>query len=118
MPKVKENPFPSVKQQIEAFIAEEIKSDETFAEDVKKSNKSVDECMKYIFTQAKKYARTEGGCRVCASITSESDKIIFGWIKHYYHEDKVDIEPGIEKQVKATAGKGDAPEMVTLSLFD
>ena len=58
--------------------------DAAFAERYKDEKKSLDKCIQYITSQAKKQAK--GGC---AAI---EDAVVYGWAVHYYQEDDLEID--------------------------
>lgn len=73
---------------IKAYLDNRASSDAMFAESYAKSNKSIEECCNFIFTQVQK-----SGC--CGFADDE----IYGMAVHYYDEDNLgDIKP-IQGQV-------------------
>lgn len=75
------------KNTIEAHLQGLAKVDSLFAETLKKTNKSLDECITYIFNKVK-----ESGCNGFA------DSEIYGMAVHYYDED--DIKAGASVKCK------------------
>ena len=70
------------KEIIKRHLDKMAQQDFAFAERSKDEKKSLDKCIQYITSQAKKQAK--GGC---AAI---EDAVVYGWAVHYYQED----EPG------------------------
>ena len=58
--------------------------DEAFAERYKLESKSLDKCIDYITSEAKKQA-----IKGCAAI---EDAVVYGWAVHYYQEDDLEID--------------------------
>ena len=58
--------------------------DEAFAERYKLESKSLDRCIDYITSEAKKQA-----IKGCAAI---EDAVVYGWAVHYYQEDDLEID--------------------------
>lgn len=75
--------------------------DAAFAERLKTEGKSLDKCVNYIVSQARKQAKG-GGAYV-------EDAVVFGWAAHYYQEDDKDLELPKEK-VSAKVGHMDGIE--------
>lgn len=61
------------------FLRERIKTDELIAEGCKKENKSLDKCIDYIISQAKKQAEN--------NVAFVPDEEVYGWVVHYLTED-------------------------------
>jgi hypothetical protein len=72
------------KQTIKAYLDKMAQQDFAFAERYKSEKKSLDQCCKYIMSEAKKQAKNG-----CAAV---EDSIVYGWAVHYYQEDDVVIE--------------------------
>lgn len=70
---------------IKSYLDKRAKEDPLFAETYNKKNKSIEECCKYIYSQARKAAK--GGDVV--GIDSET---VYGWAVHYYDEDNIKVE--------------------------
>ena len=88
------------KEVIKAYLDKRAQEDELFAKAYAKEGKSLDECCKYIMSEARKYAE---GNAVCVP-----DAEVYGWAVHYYDEEgiKVDDAPECEVQpVVAQAAK-------------
>lgn len=66
------------KQTISSYLTKRANEDELFAESYKKENKSIDECINYIFGEVQK-----SGCNGFA------DEEIYGMAVHYYDEDDI-----------------------------
>lgn len=71
---------------IKNYLDKRAESDRLFAESYKKENKSIQECCKYIYSQAKKLL-AKGGNAV-----GVDDDTVFGWAVHYYDEDDIKVE--------------------------
>ena len=80
---------------IQAYLDNRAKTDSLFAETYKKANKSIKECCKYIYSQAKKLAK--GGNAV-----GIDDATVYGWAVHYYDEDDIKVE-GVQERVEVAA---------------
>jgi hypothetical protein len=80
------------------FLRERIKTDELIAEGCKKENKTLDKCVEYIISQAKKQAEN--------NVAFIPDEEVYGWVVHYLTEDmESDNAPKYEP-----AGKESEPE--------
>lgn len=62
---------------IQAYLENRAKTDSLFAETYKKANKSIEECIKYIYSKARKLAK--GGNAV-----GVDEATVYGWAVHYY----------------------------------
>lgn len=71
---------------IKNYLDNRAESDRLFAESYKKENKSIQECCKYIYSQAKKLL-AKGGNAV-----GVDDDTVYGWAVHYYDEDDIKVE--------------------------
>ena len=71
------------KTKIKNYLDERAKNDELFAKAYTKSNKSIDECYRYILGEARKKG-TEVGM---------SHEEVYGLAVHYYDEDNIKINP-------------------------
>lgn len=80
------------KQIIRNYLDNRAKTDELFAVAYAKPNKNIDECLNYIFGEAKKQGNVVG----------LPDDVVFGWAVHYYDEDDIKINP-LPNNVKAAA---------------
>ena len=72
------------KDIIKAYLDKMALQDFSFAERYKDEKKSLDKCIQYITSQAKKQAKSG-----CAAI---EDAVVFGWAVHYYQEDNIEVE--------------------------
>ena len=72
------------KQTIKAHLDKMAQQDFSFAERYKDEKKSLDKCIQYIKSQAKKQAKSG-----CAAI---EDAVVYGWAVHYYQEDNIEVE--------------------------
>ena len=117
--------------KVQEYLENRAKTEAEFAAIYAKPNKSLEECWKYIVSEAKKQAVEQ-----CACIADED---VFNWAVHYYTEDEVKAPentptakvtttptPKIENKIVALkptetpkpqkANKSDKP--IQLSLFD
>lgn len=69
-------------EAIKTYLDSRAKQDELFAVTYQKENKSIEECCKYILSEARKL-----GSEVCMS-----DDEVYGLAVHYYDEDDIKIE--------------------------
>ena len=82
--------------------------DFAFAERYNDEKKSLDKCIQYITSQAKKQAK--GGC---AAI---EDAVVYGWAVHYYMEDSVKIDTSA--QAKVVTPKESKPKQIKALVKD
>ncbi len=80
---------------IQTYLENRAKEDSLFAETYKKANKSIKECCKYIYSQARKLAA--GGKAV-----GIDDATVYGWAVHYYDEDDIKVDKIQERVEVAT----------------
>ena len=80
---------------IQTYLENRAKEDSLFAETYKKANKSIKECCKYIYSQARKLAA--GGKAV-----GIDDATVYGWAVHYYDEDEIKVDKVQERVEVAT----------------
>lgn len=80
---------------IQTYLENRAKEDSLFAETYKKANKSIKECCKYIYSQARKLAA--GGKAV-----GIDDATVYGWAVHYYDEDDIKVDKVQERVEVAT----------------
>jgi hypothetical protein len=92
------------KTKIKNYLDERAKNDELFAKAYTKSNKSIDECYKYVLGEARKKG-TEVG------MTAEE---VYGLAVHYYDEDNIKINP-VSGYVQASASDDDETKEVKLT---
>ena len=71
---------------IKNYLDKRAEKDSLFAVNYKKENKSIQECCKYIYSQAKKLL-AKGGNAV-----GVDDDTVYGWAVHYYDEDDIKVE--------------------------
>ena len=76
--------------------------DFAFAERYNLESKSLDKCIQYITSQAKKQAKAG-----CAAI---EDAVVYGWAVHYYQEDNIEVEN--VKAAKVVTPKAEKPKVV------
>jgi len=74
----------SFKEIIKAHLDKMAEQDEAFAARYALESKSLDACVKYIFSEAQK--QKSGNC---AAI---EDAVVYGWAVHYYQEDNLMID--------------------------
>lgn len=92
------------KTKIKNYLDERAKNDELFAKAYTKSNKSIDECYKYVLGEARKKGTAVG-------MTAEE---VFGLAVHYYDEDNIKINP-VSGYVQASASDDDETKEVKLT---
>lgn len=80
---------------IQTYLENRAKTDSLFAETYRKANKSIKECCKYIYSQARKLAK--GGNEV-----GVDDATVYGWAVHYYDEDDIKVED-VKEHVEVVA---------------
>jgi len=73
---------------ISDYLESRGKSDSLFAETLKKSSKSIDQCINYIFSEVKK-----SGCNGFA------DEEIYAMAVHYYDEDDIEVGKPVQGKV-------------------
>ena len=71
------------------------KTDSLFAETYRKANKSIEECIKYIYSKARKLAK--GGNAV-----GVDEATVYGWAVHYYDEDNIKVDK-VQERVEVVA---------------
>nr|DAR08519.1 MAG TPA: PcfK-like protein [Caudoviricetes sp.] len=85
----------SFETTIQAYLENRAKTDSLFAETYKKANKSIKECCKYIYSQARKLAK--GGNAVGVDAAT-----VYGWAVHYYDEDNIKVDK-VQERVEVVA---------------
>lgn len=80
---------------IQAYLENRAKTDSLFAETYKKANKSIEECIKYIYSKARKLAKEGNAVGV-------DDATVYGWAVHYYDEDDIKIKD-VKERVEVVA---------------
>lgn len=85
----------SMEQAIKIYLDNRAKTDSLFDETYKKANKSIKECCKHIYSQAKKLAK--GGNAV-----GVDDATVYGWAVHYYDEDNIKVQD-VKERVEVVA---------------
>ena len=80
---------------IQAYLENRAKTDSLFAETNRKANKSIEECIKYIYSKARKLAK--GGNAV-----GVDDATVYGWAVHYYDEDDIKVKD-VKERVEVVA---------------
>lgn len=85
----------SMEQAIKIYLDNRAKTDSLFAETYKKANKSIEECIKYIYSKARKLAK--GGNAV-----GVDEATVYGWAVHYYDEDNIKVDK-VQERVEVVA---------------
>lgn len=80
---------------IQTYLENRAKTDSLFAETYRKANKSIEECIKYIYSQARKLAN--GGNAV-----GVDESTVYGWAVHYYDEDEIKVDK-VKERVEVVA---------------
>lgn len=84
----------SFETTIKKYLDNRAKEDSLFAETYKKANKSIKECCKYIYSQARKMAKGSNSVGI-------DDATVYGWAVHYYDEDNIEVEE-VKEQVEVS----------------
>lgn len=92
------------KELIKAHLEQMAAQDFAFAERYKLETKSLDECLKYITSEARKQASNN-----CAAI---EDAVVYGWAVHYYQEDNIKVEKVKAKVVTPKTPKAEKQKEV------
>lgn len=80
---------------IQTYLENRAKTDSLFAETYRKANKSIEECIKYIYSQARKLAKEGNAVGV-------DDATVYGWAVHYYDEDDIKLDK-VKERVEVVA---------------
>nr|DAT23315.1 MAG TPA: PcfK-like protein [Caudoviricetes sp.] len=80
---------------IQAYLENRAKTDSLFAETYRKANKSIEECIKYIYSKARKLAKEGNAVGV-------DDATVYGWAVHYYDEDNIKVKD-VKERVEVVA---------------
>ena len=80
---------------IQAYLENRAKTDSLFAETYRKANKSIEECIKYIYSKARKLAKEGNAVGV-------DDATVYGWAVHYYDEDDIKVKD-VKERVEVVA---------------
>lgn len=95
---------------IQTYLENRAKTDSLFAETYKKANKSIKECCKYIYSQARKLAKNGNAVGV-------DESTVYGWAVHYYDEDNIKVDKVQERtEVVAPAAESAKVEQPKLQL--
>lgn len=70
---------------IKNYLENRANTDSLFAETYRKANKSIKECCKYIYSQARKFAKGSNSVGI-------DDATVYGWAVHYYDEDAIKVD--------------------------
>ena len=93
------------KEIIKRHLDNMAQQDAAFAERYKADGKSLDKCINYITSQARKQAK--GGCAYV------EDAVVFGWAVHYFQEDDTDLElPKGKVKAEVSVPKTDKPKEI------
>ena len=92
----------SFETTIKKYLDNRAKEDSLFAETYKKANKSIKECCKYIYSQARKLAKGSNSVGI-------DDATVYDWAVHYYDEDNIEVEEVKEQVEVATPVTAPAP---------
>lgn len=90
------------KEIIKRHLENMAQQDPAFAERYKLEGKSLDECVKYITSEARKQAKNN-----CAYV---EDAVVFGWAVHYYQEDDIKVDGSVK--AKVVTPKAEKPKEV------
>lgn len=85
----------SFEKTIQAYLENRAKTDSLFAETYRKANKSIEECIKYIYSKARKLAKEGNAVGV-------DDATVYGWAVHYYDEDNIKVKD-VKERVEVVA---------------
>ena len=113
----------TLQEAVKRHLDKMAQEDFAFAERYKDEKKSLDKCIQYITSQAKKQAKNG-----CAAI---EDAVVYGWAVHYYQEENIEVEkapkakvvtPKVEKPkeikpIKALVKDKDTNKCVQLDMF-
>lgn len=94
---VNENAKKAYKNAIILFLRERIKTDSAIAEACNSEKKTLDGCVQYIISQAKKQAFNN-----CAFIPDEE---VYGWVIHYLIEDNIVLEKNTKFEKLSSSSK-------------
>lgn len=108
------------KEIIKAHLDSMAEQDAAFAERYKLESKTLDNCIKYIYEEARKLKSGN-----CAAV---DDATVFGWAAHYYQEDDVKVKdtnakvkvitpPAPKKEKPAPKKKEEKAKCLQLDLF-
>lgn len=86
---------PNFETIIQTYLENRAKTDSLFAETYKKANKSIKECCKYIYSQARKLAKGSNSVGI-------DDATVYGWAVHYYDEDDIKVDK-VQERVEVVA---------------
>ena len=90
------------KEIIKRHLDQMAQQDSAFAERYKDEKKSLDECLKYITSQARKQAKGN-----CAAV---EDAVVYGWAVHYYQEKDIKVDNSAPKaKVTTPTAKEEKP---------
>ena len=89
---------------IKNYLDKRAESDRLFAVSYKKENKSIQECCKYIYSQAEKLL-AKGGNAV-----GVDDDTVYGWAVHYYDEDDIKVDK-VQERVEIVASPAESAKI-------
>lgn len=91
------------KEIIKVHLVKMAEQDAAFAERYKTEGKTLDKCINYITSQARKQAKSG-----CAYV---EDAVVYGWAVHYYQEEDKDLDlPKTAPKAKVSVPKADKPK--------
>ena len=90
------------KEIIKAHLDKMAEQDAAFKARYELESKSLDKCIQYITSQARKQAKGN-----CAAV---EDAVVYGWAVHYYQEDNIIVEN--VKAAKVVTPKAEKPKEV------
>lgn len=102
----KQKELSATEKVIKDYLDIYAKQDEAFAKNYAKENKSFDECLKYIKSEAKKQA--SNGCVMI------SDEEVYGWAVHYYDEDNIKVDQNVKAEM-TTSAKPEEPSSTEIT---
>jgi len=106
-----------LQEAIKRHLDQMAQQDSEFAERYKNEKKSIEECARYVTSEAKK--QQKNGCAVI------EDAVVYGWAVHYYQEDNIKVEdvkakvvtPKEVKPIKAIVKDKKENKCVELDMF-
>ena len=96
---------------IKKYLAQRSLTDDSVARNMKKPNKSIKGCCKYITEQARKAAKN--------NVAMIEDEVVYGWAVHYYDEDNIveDKTPQTAVKTIVTPKEAAKPKYIQCDLF-
>lgn len=87
----------NVKEIIYQHLTDMAKKDENFKKCFEDKAKNIDDCLKYIFGQARKKS-THNAAVI-------EDNVVFGWAAHYYQEKDIKLGKAVVAEIKTSPDK-------------